>query len=253
VYRLFLFVCAIAVWSPTAWSKSFNFRADTFAFANQTYFDYKPLSDREIKISRRKGYVPDYSRHCFQLCRAVLQFHLFAEFRPDLPKVSESDYRKIVLRLSRIPAWSSGPKEKVVVPGYQDLRSFSLEHTETLQRNMGLWWPSFWRLGNWRIVFPAPRSGQERMANWLRSEIGAGRIRAVYITHFKPINHCLVIYHFTPEANGDLVFDVYDANQPGKLVHLTYRASDRSFYLDNTWYYSRGLVTALRLYVSPLF
>ena len=81
----------------------------------------------------------------------------------------------------------------------------------------------------------------------------AGRIRAVYITHFKPINHCLVVYHFTPEANGDLVFDVYDANQPGKLVHLTYRASDRSFYLDKTWYYSLGLVTVLRLYASPLF
>ena len=75
----------------------------------------------------------------------------------------------------------------------------------------------------------------------------------VYITRFKPINHCLVVYHFTPEANGDLVFDVYDANQPGKLVHLTYRASDRSFYLDKTWYYRRSLVTVLPLYVSPLF
>ena len=250
---LVLFFCAIAVSSPTAWSKAFNFQTDTFAFANQTYFDYKPAADRAVKISRRNGSVPDYSRHCFQLCRAVLQFRQFAEFRPDLPKVSESDYQKVVRRLSRIPVWSSGPTEKVIIPGYQDLRSFSLEHPLTLQKNMGLWWPSFWRLGNWRIVLPAPRSGQERVADMLRREMDAERIRAVYITHFKPINHCLVVYQCTPETNGDLVFDVYDANQPGKLVHLTYRASDRSFYLDNTWYYKLGLVTVLRLYVSPLF
>jgi hypothetical protein len=236
-----------------AWSKAFDFQTDTFAFANQTYFDYKPVADREVIISRRKGYLPDYSRHCFQLCRAVLQFHQFAEFRPDLPKVTESDYQQIVRRLFRIPVWSSGPTEKVVVPGSENLRSFSLEHTLMLQKNMGLWWPSFWRFGNWRIVLPAPRSGQEGMAKWLRSEMDAQQIRGVYITHFRPINHCLVVYHCTPEANGDLVFDVYDANQPGKLVHLTYRASDRSFYLDNTWYYKLGLVTVLKLYASPLY
>ena len=253
MYRIFLFICAIGVSSPTAWPKAFNFQTDTFAFANQTYFDYKPASDREVKISRRKGSVPDYSRHCYQLCRAVLQFYRFAEFRPDLPKVSESDYTRIVRRLSKIAAWSSGPEAKVIVPGYEDLHSFSLGQTLTLQKNMGLWWPAFWRPGNWRIVFPVPRSGQERLANWLRGETDAGRIRAVHITRLKPINHCLVVYHCTPEENGNLVFDVYDANQPMKLVHLTYRASDRSFYLDKTWYYNRRLVTVLRLYVSPLF
>ena len=251
--RIFLLVCTFVLWSPLAWSKPFNFQTDTFAFANQTYFDYKPVSDTEIKISRRRGYLADYSRHCFQLCRAVLQFHQFAEFRPDLLKVSELEYQKLVRRLSKIPVWSSGPREKVVVPGYPDLHSFSSEHSLMLEKNLGVWWPSFWRIGNWRIVLPVPRSGQERVANWLRSELDAGRIRAVYITRFKPINHCLIPYHYAPESNGDLVFDVYDANQPGKLVRLTYRASARSFYLDKTWYYSRGLINVLRLYVSPLF
>ena len=91
------------------------------------------------------------------------------------------------------------------------------------------------------------------MAKWLQAELDRERIRTVYITRFKPINHCLVVYHYTSGQNGDLVFDVYDANQPGKLVHLTYRASDRSFYFDKTWYFRDGLVSVLRLYVSPLF
>ena len=46
MYRLFLLVFAIAVLSQTSWSKAFNFQTDTFAFANQTYFDYKPVSDQ---------------------------------------------------------------------------------------------------------------------------------------------------------------------------------------------------------------
>jgi hypothetical protein len=253
VRRLFPVACALAVWCTAAWSREFDFPADTFAFANQTYFDYKPVTETEIQISRRHGRVPDFSRHCFQMVRAVLQFYRFAEFRPDLPKLSESDYQKIVRKVSSIPAWSSGPRSKIVIPGYQDLRSFSLGQSLVIQKNLGLWWPGYWRIGNWRIVFPVPRSSQERMAKWLRNQLDHRRIRAVYITRFKPINHCLVVYHYTPEPNSDIVFDVYDVNQPGKVVHLTYRAVDRSFYLDKTWYYRAGLVSVLSLYVSPIF
>jgi hypothetical protein len=247
--------CALAAWSTTACSKTFDFQTDTFAFENQTYFDYKPLSDSEtqVQISRRHGRLPDFSRHCFQMCRAVVQFFQFAEFRPDLPKVSQLDYGEIVRTVSRIPSWSSGPRTKVVIPGYKDLHSFSLGQSLAIQKNLGLWWPSYWRVGNWRIVLPVSRSGQERMARWLRTKLDQDRIQTVYITRFKPINHCLVVYGYTSDQNGDTVYDVYDANQPGKHVHLTYRSSDRSFYFDKTWYYRGGLVSVLSLYVSPLF
>jgi hypothetical protein len=254
VHRLFVLACALTVCSASARSRTFDFQRDTFAFENQTYFDYKPVSDTAIEIGRRHGPLPDFSRHCFQMVRAVLQFYKFAEFRPDLPKAPESDYRKIVRRISRIPAWSSGPTEKIVVPGYSDLHSFSLGEKLLIQKNLGLWWPSYWRIGNWRIVNPEPRSGQERLARSLRQELDQGQIEAVYITRLlKPINHCLDVYHYTAEPSGDVVFDVYDVNQPGKLVHLTYRASDRSFYFDKTWYYRGGLVSAMRLFASPLF
>ena len=186
------------------------------------------------------------------MARSVLQFYKFAEFRPDLPKVSEAEYLKIVKRLSRIPAWSSGPAKKLEIPGYKDLHSFSAEHTLLLQKELGIWWASFFRIGNWRIVLPVPRYGQKNLAEWLKSELDANRIHSVYITRFKPMNHCLVAYRYASQANGGLVFDVYDPNQPGKIVHLTYRSSDRSFYFDKTWYYKGGLVTALKLYVSPI-
>jgi hypothetical protein len=232
---------------------SFKFPQDTFAFSNNLYFDYRPDSSGQIKAHRRNpGNIPDFSRHCFAMVRSELQFHRFAKFDPTLSKIGEDAYRQRIQQVIKYPPWSAGPAEKIVFPGYPNLYSFSADRSLLLQKNLGVWWPSYWRIGNWRIVFPAPRSGQKYFAGWLRRHLDSGDIEAVYITRFKPINHCLVAYRYTVRPNGDLVFFVYDVNQPGKIVHLTYRSADRSFYYDPSWYYIGGLVSAMKLYVSPL-
>jgi hypothetical protein len=253
VRKFFRVACVLALLAPLARAKPFEFPADTFSFSNELYFDYQVKPGGGLMIQKQaNGKVPDYSRHCFILVRAVLQFHKFAEFRPDLPRVSDQEYRQRILQLSRIPVWSSGPKQKIRFPGYADLHSFSADHALVLQKNLGLWWPSFWRLGNWRIVLPVPRSGQRRLALRLRESLDRGMIQSVYMTRFKPLNHCLVVYRYEARPDGDLVFLVYDVNQPGKLVHLRYRSSSESFYFDKTWYYPGGLVSVLPLFVSPL-
>ena len=234
--------------------KPFHFPQDTFSFSNQLYFDYQTTQNGDVQFHRRAdGKIPDYSRHCFVLVRSLLQFHRFAEFRPDLPALTENEYRSRIRELVQIPAWSSGPVNKIQFPGYADLYSFSAAHSLMLQKNLGIWWPSYWRIGNWRIVFPVPRSGQERLVHWLKNRLDAGNIEAIYITRMKPINHCLVAYRYVQQPNGDLLFFVYDVNQPAKEVHLRYQSTDRSFYYDRTWYYPGGLVSAMKLYVSPLF
>ena len=120
-------------------AKPFEFPADTFSFSNALYFDYQVKPGGGLKIQKRAtGKVPDYSRHCFTLVRAVLQFYKYAEFRPHLPRVSDEEYRQRILQLSRIPVWSAGPKEKIQFPGYADLHSFSADHTLVLQRNLAL-------------------------------------------------------------------------------------------------------------------
>lgn len=232
----------------------FHFPQDTFSFSNQLYFDYQTTQKGNVQAHRRAdGKTPDYSRHCFVLVRSLLQFRRFAEFRPDLPKLTEDQYRARVRELVRFPPWSSGPANKIQFPGYSDLYSFSGAHSLMLQRALGIWWPSYWRVGNWRIVFPVPRSSQERLAHWLQSRLDAEHIEAVYITRMKPINHCLVAYKYVKQSNGDLLFFVCDVNQPAKEVHLRYQAANRSFCYDRTPYYPGGLVSVMRLYVSPLF
>lgn len=244
----------MAMLAPLAKANPFKFPAETFSFSNELYFEYQVKPDGKLIIQHRtNGHGSDaYSRHCFVLARAMLQFHKFAEFRRGLPQLSDGEYAQRIRRLSRIPVWSSGPREKIQFPGYADLYSFSAAHPLVLQRNLGLWWPPFWRLGNWRIVLPVPRSGQRRLAQRLKERLDQGLIQTVYITRFKPINHCLVVYGYRAEPTGDLVFLVCDVNQPAHLVHLRYQASDKSFYFDRTWYYPGGLVNVLPLYVSPL-
>ena len=249
-----LCLCAFTFLAVSAESRPFNFPADTFAFSNYTYFDYRTTPQGELEVRLRpRDKMPEYSRHCFQMVRAVLEFYQFAEFRPDLSKVSEAEYRDIIRKLSRIPPWSSGPGKKIEIPGYPDLHTFSSDKRLALQDNIGQWWPPYLRVGNWRTVFPTLRSNQKNLADWLSRELDAGRIRPVFITRgFRVLNHCLVAYSYTAEPNGDLIFAVYDANQRDKLVHLRYRASDQSFQFDKTWYYPGGLVTAMKLYVSPI-
>ena len=253
--RIFIVLLWVSV-SSIAFAKQtapFQFPQDTFSFSNNLYFDYRPDESGHIIAHRRNpADIPDYCRHCFVLVRSVLQFYRFAKFAPNLPRISQEAYRQRILEVAKYPPWSAGPAQKIEFPGYPDLYTFSVDQTLLLQKNLGIWWPSYWRLGNWRIVFPAPRSGQEHFANWLRQRLDAGQIEAVYITRFKPINHCLIAYRYTAEADGDLIFFVYDVNQPGKLVHLRYRAADQSFYFDPTWYYVGGLVSAMKLYVSPI-
>ncbi len=235
-------------------ARPFRFPEDTFAYSNNLYYDYHPNADGTTTVKRRDGEdQPDYSRHCYAMTRSTVQFFRFAEFRPDLPRLNDDEYGQRIRTLCRIPPWSKAPAQKIVFPGYSDLNSFSRAHTLLLQENLGIWWPSYLRLGNWRIIEPEPRSGQAHLAAWLKQRIDDRQVQTVYITRLRPINHCLVVYGYELAPTGDIKFSVYDCNQPGKLVHLTYRASNRSFFLDKTWYYSAGLVNVLSLYVSPVF
>lgn len=99
---------------------------------------------------------------------------------------------------------------------------------------------------------PFPRWHQASIARWLVARMNRDGIQTVFMTRFKPLNHCLVAYHYTKLPNGDIVFDVCDVNQPGKKVHLTYRVATRSFYYDRSWYYPGGVVNILKLYISAL-
>lgn len=229
----------------------FDLKRDTFAFANETVLEYH-IDEAGHLSAELRDTPPKYAHSCFVLSRAVLQFHQFARFDPKRPRVSDAEYRRLIRAVCRIPVWSKGPRERIVIPGFRDLHSFSLPYGRLLQENLGNWLPTYFRVGNFRMAMGHPRAGQAMAAQWLAQSLEAGRIRGVFLSRFPHMNHALVAYAVRRGSGGDLFFDLYDPNYPGQPAHLRYVAARRSFDFERRWYFPGGQVNVMRIYISPL-
>lgn len=245
--RLFTLLCLVA---SAAAARPFDLKRDTFAFANETVFQYGVDELGKLHISRREK-PARYAHRCFVMSRGALQFWQFARFAPKEKRVSREDYVKLVRQLSRIPVWSNGSRERLVIPGFRDLREFSEVMPGVLQENLGAWFPSYIRVGNYRMAMGHPRIGQAGAARWLERSIGDGKARALYLSRFPHMNHCVVAYRMERKQNGDPRFWVYDPNYPGKAAWLDYHSEKRSFEFEPRWYFPGGQVNVMRTYISP--
>ena len=235
----------------TASARDFDLRPDTFAFSNDTAWKYGVDEAGRLHISKREK-PAEFAHRCFVLTRAVLQFQQFARFAPERAKADREEYRRLVREVCRIPVWSSGPREKLMFPGFRDLRSFSIAYEGLLKDELGNWLPSYFRVGNWRLVMGHPRAGQAMVARWLAESLDAGRVRALYLSRFPHMNHAVIVYRMQRESGGDLRFTVYDPNYPAAPTSLRYVAARRSFDFEKRWYFPGGQVNAMRIYISPL-
>lgn len=242
-----IFVVAFA---SSALAREFDLCRDTFAFSNDTVFKYGVDEQGTLHIDKRDKPV-EYGHRCFVLARAVLQFEQFAKFEPHQSKLSREEYHRIIRRICRIPVWSA-PGKPIVVPGYADLRSFSIAYEGLLKEDLGNWLPTYFRVGNWRMMTGHPRAGQAAGARWLAESVERHRPRAIYMSRFPWMNHAVVAYALQRRANGDLHFLVYDPNHPGSPNFVDYRASERSFEFPRSWYFPGGRVNVMRIFLSPL-
>ena len=184
-----------------------------------------------------------------------MQFHKFARFDPAAPRLSAEAYRPRLKHLFRIPVWfpdRAGKPNAIVIPGYKNLYEFSKARPRLIQETAGAWLPTYFRVGNWRMIGPFPRWGQRLASENLMEALDNGVIQAVYIARFPHLNHCLVVYDYTLERNGNVRFRVYDPNYPAESAWLRYHADTRSFELQKRFYFNAGLVNVMRVYISPL-
>jgi hypothetical protein len=217
------------------------------AFANETVFAYDGADVDAAKTAR------PYKRRCFVLCRAVLQFWKFARYDGSANEIADDELARAVRGICRVPVWSRrGDAGKTVLPGFRSFRDLTARKTQLVQTELGGWLPAYTRPGNWRMGFPIPRSGQARLARELERAIERGDPRAVYLTRFHRLNHCVVAYSFRKDANGDVEFGIYDPNLPDQYNSLRYIAETRSFELPKVFYWKGGRVNALAVYISPL-
>lgn len=243
---------------PIPAPRAFDFQRDTFAFPNQTFWVYRRDPETGRMTHEDRVPRPTFAHRCFVVVRAAREFQLHARFDPDAPRATPGEYRRLVRRIvGRSSRRASAEEDRVVIPGFADLRSFSAAFPEPIQDRMGGPWQSYVQRGHWRMVFSFGPDHQEREANLLAAHLSGGApvIPAVlHIVRFPAltINHALLAYavESTPEEHR---FRVYDPNDPAEPLVLTFDRRTRCFDFPATPYFVGGRVDVYEVYRSAWY
>lgn len=226
----------------------FRFDADTFAFANETVWEYHVDPERGTSWWRERDPRPPFSLRCGTMARATRQFWERARFDPDAPRADADGYERLARAvLATDPRDPVGPV--VTIPGYHDLRAFSAAHRPMFERVLGGPWLSHMQRGNWRMIFPFMPGEQRREAERIAARIQAGATVVVHVLRHpeRTLNH-LVLAYAVRETPTELRFDVYDPNDAAAPVALVWRRAARTFTFPNTPYFPGGPVRAYEVY-----
>jgi hypothetical protein len=241
--------CAGVPPSPADCGRRFEFQKDTFAFANELVWEYG-FNEAGRWTARERKPAPDYTLHCFVLARSAKQFFEFAHFDPRLPRTNETAYRRLVKRVVGMdPRHHRSEAQKVVIPGFADLRSFSAAYEPLFKAECGSAWQSYFQRGHWRMILPFSRQHQERQAAMLFAHVQEGRACIVHLVDFPrlEINHAVVAFGATRTAHG-ITFEIYDPNSPGAPGTLTFESEGRSFVFPYNKYFRGGKLDAYEVY-----
>jgi len=261
-WHFFTLLCLALVLSGCATSppslarneRPFNFQKDTFAYANELVWEYH-FDQQGRWTSRPRRPKPDYTHHCFVVARSARQFFEHARFDPTQPVADSATYRRLVRQVISIsPRRVLPDSQKIVIPGYADLRAFSQAWEGLLKAECGGAWQSYFQRGHWRMIMPLSRHHQEKMARQLAADLKADRPPVVHLVRFPQltINHAVVLFD-AAEDEKEIRFSVYDPNKPEKPALLTYDRASRTFNFPANDYFPGGRVDVYEIYRGCLY
>lgn len=244
--------------ATTASARPFDFARDTTVFVNDTVFDYRGGEIRSMfsggQVEKMATGERVYTRRCFVLARATVQFWKFARFDPAAPPPDDATLAARVRAIARRPVWRGAlpEAEKIVIPGYRDLRAFSIARPRVVQDNLGLGWPTYFRWGNYGIIVMPSLARQARTAAEVDAELAHGGMPILWLINFPSLtmNHAVVVYRQESRNPGKTVYRVYDPNYADGSRRLTYFPAEHTFSFDSTYYFKGGSVHVKPIYRS---
>ncbi len=231
----------------------FRFSDDVFAFSNQTLWLYRVDPSTGKFTGQPREDPPDFAFRCAGMVRATRQFFVGARFDPAEPHLDPAGYAQRVRRvLATDPRHP--PAERIVIPGYHDLREFSEAEEPLLKALLPGASPSYLQRGNWRMIFPFGERHQAALVERLRSELAAGWLPIVHVLRFpeRSINHFVLVLQ-ADETPEEVRFQVYDPNDDSRPVILRYDRGAHVFSYPATRYFSGGPVKAYEVYDGWLY
>ena len=247
---LFAFAgCSTSQPSTAQERRPFDFQTDTLAFPNELVWEY--YYDEHGKwVSRPREPAPEYFHHCFVVARAAKQFLEHARFDTNLPVADAATYRKLIRRVTSANTTKFSPEsEKIVIPGYPDLHTFSAAQAPLLKAECGAAWHSYFQRGHWRIMMPFTHRFEQHMADQLLADLKDNRPPVVHLICFPSlrINHALLLFD-AGESESEIRFSAYDPNNPSKPATLIFDRASRTFRLPFNKYFPGGEVHVYEVY-----
>jgi hypothetical protein len=232
--------------------RPFHFETDTFAFANETVWHYVDGTVQPDSPGARKR---EYTRHCFVLTRAAVQFWKFARFVPGARPLTSGELAYRIRQVTGRSVWLDAlpPEQQVVFPGYANLREISAAHPGAFQANIGAGWPVYFRAGNMPIVMPMGQASETKLNGEIMHDLGDDVPTIVWLYNFPSlsINHVVVIFAGYRDANL-FHYTVYDPNYADAAKKLTFNLTTRTFSYQPTFFFKGGEVTARAIYRGVL-
>jgi hypothetical protein len=237
--------------APTEQSvRTFQFERDTFAFPHELLWQYHFDPVTGAMTTFRSNPPPTYYHRCFVMVRSARQFFYHARFAPELPPVEPEVYRRLIREVvARNPRRACAESERVVVPGYDGLRSFSRAHEPLLKAGLGGPWQSYFLRSHWRMIFPMMPWHREKFAKKLKQSLPQRGLTLVHLFRFPriTINHGIVLSGLT-ESEQTMEFEAYDPNIPEHPVKLVYERKRRTFTFAPSRYWGGGELSVVEIF-----
>ena len=230
--------------------RPFCFERDTFAFAHELVWKYRFDPVTGAMTTYKADPPPTYYHRCFVLVRATRLFFDYARFAPEQRQADAETYRKLVREIIfRNPRRAGAESERIVIPGYDGLRSFSQAHEQLLKAECGAAWKSYFLRSHWRMIFRVSGRFQEKMAQKLKRSLHQRGVSLVHLFRFPriTINHGIVLYGFT-ESERQVEFEAYDPNIPEHPVKLVYEKNRRAFTFAPNVYWGGGVLSVMEIF-----
>ena len=231
-------------------ARRFRFERDTFAFAHELAWKYHFDPVTGAMTTRKADPPPTYYHRCFIMVRATRLFFDYARFAPELPQTDAETYRKLIRDIiSRSPRRVCAESERIVIPGFDGLRSFSRAREALLKAECGAAWESYFLRSHWRMIFRVSGRFQEKIAEKLKRSLRRRGAALVHLFRFPriTINHGIVLYGFA-ESEQEVEFQAYDPNIPEHPVKLVYEKKRRVFTFAPNIYWGGGVLSVMEIF-----
>jgi hypothetical protein len=249
---------ALTLVGTRAVASEFRFDRDTFAFQNATVLKYKDgLPYLQVKASREDP-ANRYTRRCFVMSRTAMQFRKFARFDPRGAPLNDLELAARIRAVAHRASWDESLPEnqRIVFPGYANLRQMSKARAHVFQENLGSGFITYFRPSNVRMFFQHSRKYQDTTHANLEVALSRGGLFVAFLSTYPKlsINHTVLVYARQKNPHGGELehYFVYDPNHAEAPRELTWSPRERAFAYQKDIDFIGGFVRVYQSYGKPL-